>query len=55
MVEENIYCRTVVEHSQKQGHLGESRVDMTRLRVMLGEVERNGREGTQVQQTRGTR
>ena len=31
MVEKKVYCLYVGEHSQRQGHLGESRVDMTRL------------------------
>ena len=40
MVEEKVYYRHVGEHSQRQRHLGESRVDMTRLScTMWGEGE----------------
>lgn len=31
MLEDKVYGRCVREHSQSQGHLGESRVGMTRL------------------------
>jgi predicted phosphoadenosine phosphosulfate sulfurtransferase len=31
MVEEDVYYRYVGEHSQRQEHLGEHRVNMTRL------------------------
>ena len=31
---ERVYYRHVGEHSQRQGHLGESRVDMTLTRAM---------------------
>ena len=45
MVEETAYCRSVGEHSQKQGHLGESRVDRARLSWVMWEKERGkGRE-----------
>ena len=31
MVDEKVYSRYMEEHSQRQGHLGDSRVGMTRL------------------------
>ena len=36
MVEEKVYYRYVGEHSQRQGHLGESRVVMTLSHVQRG-------------------
>lgn len=47
MVEESVYCRYVGELSQRQQHLGEFRVDMTRLNwAMWGEegVNEEGEE-----------
>lgn len=40
MVEEKAHCRYVGDHSQRQAHLGESRVDLTRLSCTLwGDVK----------------
>lgn len=44
MVEEKIYYRCVGENSQRQGHRGESRVDMSHVR----RGQRRGRKGIQV-------
>lgn len=44
--EEKVYYRYVGEHSQRPGHLGESRV------MTLSLVRKQGREGNQVQQLR---
>jgi hypothetical protein len=49
MVEEKVYCSQEEEHSQRQGHLGKSRVDMT-----LSDVRRDG-EGKEEVGLRGTR
>lgn len=50
-MEEKVYCRHVGKHSQRQrqGHLGEARMDMTRA-LSLNE-EKGGRE----RGARGTR
>lgn len=37
MVEKKVDCRRVGEHSQRQGHVGESRVDRTLSHVRGGE------------------
>ena len=51
MVERQVYCRNTGEHSQRQGHLGESRVDVTsRWSWDMWETEREketGERGTQ--------
>ena len=43
------YCRQKGEHRQRQGHLGEPRVDMSRLKWAMWEREKRwkekGREG----------
>ena len=44
MVEEKVYYRYVGEHSQRQGHLGESRVNMT-LSHVRRRVRREGGRG----------
>lgn len=56
MVEERIYYRYVGEHSQSQGHLGESRVHMAlnRGRGRKGERERGG-PGAVVMRPKGTK
>ena len=43
MVEEKVYYRYVGEHSQRQKHLGEPRVDMTRLSLAMWGGERGRR------------
>lgn len=49
MVAEKIYCRCVREN--REGHLGESRVNMTLNHMgRRGEEKREGRERNQVQQ-----
>lgn len=45
MVEEKVYCRYVREHSQRQRHQGEARVDMTRLSHVRRGERREGRGG----------
>jgi hypothetical protein len=46
MVEEEVCCRYVGEQSQRQRHLGESRVDMSRLNwAMWGDGEGKGERG----------
>lgn len=51
MVEEKIYYRCVGENSQRQGHRGESRVDMSHVR----RGQRRGREGIQVRLPGGSK
>lgn len=36
-MEEKVYCRYEEKHSQRQGHLGEPRVDMTLNHMRRGE------------------
>ena len=58
MAEEKVYYRCVEEHSQRQLHLGESRVDVTRLSwAMWGDGEGKGARGTKYssQKARGIR
>ena len=51
---EKVYYRHVGEYSQRQGHLGESRVDMTLSHVRRGAAEERDRRGRgKVQQPRG--
>jgi hypothetical protein len=45
MVEEKVYCRCVGEHSQRQGHLGESRVGHVRR---FGSGKRESQEARRV-------
>lgn len=42
MVEKKVSCRQKGEHSQRQRHLGESRVDMTLSHVKKGEGVETG-------------
>lgn len=48
--EEQVYCGHMGEQRQRQGDLGESRVDRTTLRERGG-----GRPGTAARRTKGTR
>lgn len=51
MVDEKVYYRYLGEHRQRQGHLGESREDMTRLNWATWE----GEGGKEEWEYRGTR
>lgn len=53
MVLENVYYRYVGEHSQSQGYLRESRVDMTRLNSAMLGVWGRGRAGKPGAASRG--
>lgn len=47
VVEEKVYSRYVEEHSERQGHLDHSTVDITRLSLaMWGEGKGKGERGT---------
>jgi hypothetical protein len=49
MVEEEVYCGYVGEHTQRQGHLTEPRVDITRLSCVVwrgGRGRERGERGT---------
>lgn len=45
---EKVYCRYVGEHNQRQGHLGEARVDMTGNELCCVRKVGKGREVNQV-------
>lgn len=45
MVEEKVYYRHMGEHSQRQKHVGESSVDMTRSHVRRRGEERRRERG----------
>ena len=52
------YCRQKGEHRQRQGHLGETRVDMSRLNWAMREREKRGRRREERgwnQETKGTK
>lgn len=51
MAEEKVYCRYKGEHSQKQGLLGEPRVNVTLTLTESGEEKGRGEPGDQ--ETRG--
>jgi hypothetical protein len=53
MVEEKVYYRYVGEHRKRQGHLGESRVDMTLGRGGRVAEEERGRKEHQEYQPGG--
>jgi hypothetical protein len=44
MVEEKVYCRQNREHNLRQGHLGESRVDMPPSHVRQGPAGERGEQ-----------
>jgi hypothetical protein len=53
VVEEEVYCRHLGEHSQRQGHPRESRLVMNLSHVRRARREGEGREGSQAQHPGG--
>lgn len=56
VVKEKVYCEYMGEHSQSQGPLGESKVDMTLSWAMGGDrVEEREEPGAATRRPRGTK